>query len=283
MTTVAAFWKNDSFAVRVLWEISGSCVDTKPRGTEATCIVSAKGGATPCKVAHSQCKQQNLIVVAWKRGDSNVVRTSLRTQSTTKLNQKLTKHSLKSLYTGRLHMGKIMVCPIHLGHEYPIHKSHYVLSSHFKYVWRFDMQDAVYWKIYCNVWGHLAPFDSSGSKALSQFLSGWWREPKCPQNFINESGTNLLSKPRFLANLTKLCTEWGSTNTIKTMNDKRLFKFRIYFDLCRNLSNKRRMGEGIYGSCYVLYSTHFQKLSIRLYKVNYWFLRPARILFFLVG
>ena len=35
-----AFWKNGSFVEHVLQEISGACVDTEPRGIEATCIVS---------------------------------------------------------------------------------------------------------------------------------------------------------------------------------------------------------------------------------------------------
>ena len=38
--TAMAFWKNDSFVEHVLQEISGACVDTEPRGIEATCIVS---------------------------------------------------------------------------------------------------------------------------------------------------------------------------------------------------------------------------------------------------
>ena len=42
---------NGSFAECVLREISGACVDTKPRGTEATCIVRGNGEATPRKLA----------------------------------------------------------------------------------------------------------------------------------------------------------------------------------------------------------------------------------------
>ena len=33
-----------SFTERVLHEISGACVDTKPRGNKATCIVSGDRG-----------------------------------------------------------------------------------------------------------------------------------------------------------------------------------------------------------------------------------------------
>ena len=36
-----AFWKNGSFVERVLWEISGACVDTKLTGIEATGIISS--------------------------------------------------------------------------------------------------------------------------------------------------------------------------------------------------------------------------------------------------
>ena len=43
------------------------------------------------------------LAVARKKGDSNFVHTCLQTQSTTKLNQKLTKHSQKMLNTGHLH------------------------------------------------------------------------------------------------------------------------------------------------------------------------------------
>ena len=48
------------------------------------------------------------LAVARKHGDSNVVRTCLRTQLTTELNQKLTKHSLKTLDTGHLHWEKYL-------------------------------------------------------------------------------------------------------------------------------------------------------------------------------
>ena len=48
------------------------------------------------------------LAVARKQGDSNVVRTCLRTQLTTELNQKLTKHSLKTLDTGHLHWEKYL-------------------------------------------------------------------------------------------------------------------------------------------------------------------------------
>ena len=45
-TTAAALWKNGSFGKCVLQEIKGICVHTKPRGIEATCIVSADKGQT---------------------------------------------------------------------------------------------------------------------------------------------------------------------------------------------------------------------------------------------
>ena len=40
----AAFWKNSSFNYCLLREISGGCVDTKPRGIKATCIISSDRG-----------------------------------------------------------------------------------------------------------------------------------------------------------------------------------------------------------------------------------------------
>ena len=43
VTTAEALWMNGSFDGRVLQEISGDCVETKPRGTEATFIVSGNG------------------------------------------------------------------------------------------------------------------------------------------------------------------------------------------------------------------------------------------------
>ena len=43
--------------------------------------------------------------MARKRGDSNLVRTCLRTESMAELHQKLTKDSQKMLNTGRLHRG----------------------------------------------------------------------------------------------------------------------------------------------------------------------------------
>ena len=96
---------DDPFAERVLREISSACVNTKPRGTEATCIVCGNWGQLRVRSRVPSASNKSLIAVAWKQGDSNVVRTSLRTQSTTELNQKLTKHSLKTLDTGRLQEG----------------------------------------------------------------------------------------------------------------------------------------------------------------------------------
>ena len=57
VTTVAAFWINGSFNEHVLQEISGACVETKPRGMETTCIISGNGG-WPCVRLHFQYKQQ---------------------------------------------------------------------------------------------------------------------------------------------------------------------------------------------------------------------------------
>ena len=44
MMTAMAFWKNDSIAGHVLWEISSACVDAKLKGVRVTCIVSGDGG-----------------------------------------------------------------------------------------------------------------------------------------------------------------------------------------------------------------------------------------------
>ena len=57
VTITTAFWKNVSFDERVLQEISCACVDTKPRGIEATCIVSCDRGR-PRVSLHFQCEQQ---------------------------------------------------------------------------------------------------------------------------------------------------------------------------------------------------------------------------------
>ena len=43
-TIAMTFWKNSSFAEHVLWETSGTCVDTKPRGIKATCFFSSDRG-----------------------------------------------------------------------------------------------------------------------------------------------------------------------------------------------------------------------------------------------
>ena len=59
MTTAAAFWKSGSFPERLLQEISGAYVHTKPRSIEATCIVSGERGR-PHISLNPQCKQQNL-------------------------------------------------------------------------------------------------------------------------------------------------------------------------------------------------------------------------------
>ena len=47
MMTAAAFLKNGSFAERVIWEISGTCVDTKALKQLALYVVT---GETPRKL-----------------------------------------------------------------------------------------------------------------------------------------------------------------------------------------------------------------------------------------
>ena len=47
--TAQAVWMNGRFDGCVLQEISGDCVETKPRGTKATFIISGNGGKTSRK------------------------------------------------------------------------------------------------------------------------------------------------------------------------------------------------------------------------------------------
>ena len=56
-TTATAFWMNGSFDECVLQEVSGACVHTKPRGIEATCIISGNRGR-PHVSSRFQCEQQ---------------------------------------------------------------------------------------------------------------------------------------------------------------------------------------------------------------------------------
>ena len=83
----SVFWKNGSFTVRVLQEMSGVCVDTKPRGIEAICIVSDDKGPPHLSLCSWQCKH---LVVASERDDSNFGCT-LSSQMMMEVNQMLTK------------------------------------------------------------------------------------------------------------------------------------------------------------------------------------------------
>ena len=65
-----------------------------------------KWGTTPHKLAFP-VQATKTLVMGRKRGDSNFVQMCSRNQSTTELNQKLTKHSQKMLDMGRLHGGKV--------------------------------------------------------------------------------------------------------------------------------------------------------------------------------
>ena len=71
-TTAVAFWKNGSFDERVLQEISGACVHTKPRDIEATCIISGDRGR-PRVSSHSQCKQHK----TWQSSENEVMYSNL--------------------------------------------------------------------------------------------------------------------------------------------------------------------------------------------------------------
>ena len=93
MMIAIGFWKNDSLAEHVLWEISGACVDTKPRGTKDTCIICGNGGIPSASNKNLGGGQE--------QGENNFVCMCLRAQSMMELNQKLTKHSQKMLDKGR--------------------------------------------------------------------------------------------------------------------------------------------------------------------------------------
>ena len=80
---------NGSFDECVLQEISGACVETKPRGSAATCIISGSRGQ-PRVSLHFQCEQQK----PWRWPANNAVVllcACLQILLTTELNQKLTK------------------------------------------------------------------------------------------------------------------------------------------------------------------------------------------------
>ena len=59
MRTATAFWKNSSFTELVLWKISNTCVETKPRGIEATCIVSGDRGRSHISMHCGRVHKQN--------------------------------------------------------------------------------------------------------------------------------------------------------------------------------------------------------------------------------
>ena len=67
----------------------GTCVETKPRGIEASCIVSVTG-TTPHKFTFP-VRAVKTLAEASKRGYSILVCVCLQTQSMMELNQKLTK------------------------------------------------------------------------------------------------------------------------------------------------------------------------------------------------
>ena len=90
VTTAVTLWMNGSFDERVLQEISGACVKTKPRGIEVTCIVGGNRGRPRVKFA-LPVQAAKTLVVASEQGYSTFVCTCLQTQSMTELNQNLTK------------------------------------------------------------------------------------------------------------------------------------------------------------------------------------------------
>ena len=61
MITAVTFWKKGSFAKHVQWEVSGTCVDTKPRSIEATCIVSGDRDDPACISLCFWCEPQKAL------------------------------------------------------------------------------------------------------------------------------------------------------------------------------------------------------------------------------
>ena len=99
---------NGSFDERVLQEINGAFVKTKPRGIKATCIIIDNRGRTQHKLAFP-VQVPKTLAVASKQGYSIFVCACSQTQSMTDLNQikSSLKHTEKMLNTGRLHARKI--------------------------------------------------------------------------------------------------------------------------------------------------------------------------------
>ena len=64
VTTAVTLWMNGSFNERVLQEISGACVETKPRGIEVTCIVSGNRGRPRVKFALPVRAAKTLVVAS---------------------------------------------------------------------------------------------------------------------------------------------------------------------------------------------------------------------------
>ena len=85
--------KNGSSAERVIQETSDTYVDTKPKGIEATWIVSDDRERSRISLCSHAVQATKHLPVTSKLGHSNPLYTCLRTQLTTELNQS----SLKSM------------------------------------------------------------------------------------------------------------------------------------------------------------------------------------------
>ena len=95
--------KNGSFAERVIQETSDTCVDTKPKGIEATWIVSDDREQSSISLCSHAVQATKHLPVTSKRGHSNPLYTCLQTQLTTELKPKLIKkYAQKTLNTGCL-------------------------------------------------------------------------------------------------------------------------------------------------------------------------------------
>ena len=100
--TATAFWMNGSFNERVLQEISGACIETKPRGIKATCV----GRDDSAQVQVFSASNKNLNSDQRTRLRYFFVCVCLQTQSTT--DQNFTKAHQED--TGHLHAVKHLLC-----------------------------------------------------------------------------------------------------------------------------------------------------------------------------
>ena len=124
--------RNIRFAECVLQENSNTCVDTKLRGIDATCIVSGDRG-WPCINLHSQYKQQ---------GYSNFHVYVLKTKLTMELNHKLSK---STVFFYKSYLNTLTHIPNNLLIERRLSVANLSLENNFAYVQN-------YWESACFSW-----------------------------------------------------------------------------------------------------------------------------------